>query len=269
MSQLNEAITNVDIQVERVYSAQNEAFGEIDYPFLVEFITQNNSQRILDIGTGEGSFLFGLASRVEHVKFEAVEYNEKLINKAKTKNEELGFNIDFHHANFGENFSGSNYDLIMARFAVEHISSLGDIDTLVANTFKALKPNGWLVIIEYYIHDLNIIDPVWKKFRNLELRTYKTAKIHNRVALQLPESFIKSNYKNITSTINHISPSTIDPERFYELVIAYTELYAQVAPKIWSNKTKEEILAWCEKKQPLEEPILFTSYTIGQKQAEN
>jgi hypothetical protein len=124
---------------------------------------------------------------------------------------------------------------------------------------------GWLVIIEYYVHVLDIVDTTWEKFRKSEISTYERARVHPRIALKLPESFMKAKYKNIKSTINHISPSTIGAENFYVLVQEYAKLYSQIAPAFWTSELIDEVVAWCNKKQPVEEPSLFTSYTIGQK----
>jgi len=124
MSQLNDAIADPKIQAEKVYNAQNDAFGVFHYPFLLNLINQSNSKSILDIGTGDGSFLFGLASKTANAQFDAVDFNANLIEKAKSVNQELGLNINFLNTTFGENFSGVHYDMIMARFAVEHITKL-------------------------------------------------------------------------------------------------------------------------------------------------
>ena len=65
MSRVTKAITDTKIQVESIYKAQVDAFGSLDYPFLTNIINQSNVSRILDIGTGEGSFLIGLANRTK------------------------------------------------------------------------------------------------------------------------------------------------------------------------------------------------------------
>lgn len=267
MSQVTNAITDTKIHVEPVYKAQVAAFGPLDYPFLTRIISQNNVRKVLDVGTGEGSFLIGLASKTKSITFDAIDLNEDLIEKAKLNNTQAGININFQHANFGENFVESNYDLIMARFAIEHITKLEDIDSFVATTHEKLKPNGWLVIIEYYIHALDIDDPIWKKFRKSETATYESASSHPRIALRLPGSLKKANYRNISSAINHISPSTIGAEIFFNLILEYTKMYSQIAPQHWPEKMTDKIIAWCNKKQPKGDPAVFTSYTIGQSAA--
>lgn len=265
MSRVNKVITDTTIKVEPIYKAQSDAYGIFDYPFLIEMINNNNVSRVLDIGTGEGSFLIGLAQKTIGVQFDAIDLNKDLIEIGKSNNERLRLNINFTQANFGENYTESDYDLITARFAIEHISEVEDIDSFIASTYKRLKKNGWLVIIEYYVHVLDIVDTTWKRFRKSEISTYECTKAHPRIALKLPESFTKAKYKNIKSTINHISPSTIGTEKFYILIQEYAKLYSQITPAIWTSEIIDEISTWCNKKEPAEEPSLFTTYTIGQK----
>jgi ubiquinone/menaquinone biosynthesis C-methylase UbiE len=265
MSQVTKAIQDTKIQVESSYKAQIDTFGPFDYPLLTAIIAKYNVRRILDVGTGEGSFLIGLAKRTKDVTFDAVDLNKSLIEIGKLNNKRSGLNINFQHANFGENFSGRNYDLIMARFAVEHIREVDDIDSFILKTYQRLNPGGWVVIIEYYLHDLEIEDPVWKAFRKSELATYKKANAHPRISLRLPESLKKTNFKNIKSTFNHISPATIKADCFFNLILEYTKLYSQICPEYWPKELIDKIVKWCDKKQPKGDPVLFVSHTIGQK----
>jgi 2-polyprenyl-3-methyl-5-hydroxy-6-metoxy-1,4-benzoquinol methylase len=265
MNQVNKAIRDLQIQVEPTYKAQIAAFGPLDYPLLTNLIKTHNITRVLDVGTGEGSFLIGLANRTENIAFDAIDLNKNLISIAKFRNEEAKLNIDFQQANFGVNYSEANYDLIMARFAIEHIKEMKDIDSFLITAYEKLNSSGWLVIIEYYIHDLDIDDPVWEEFRKSELATYNSVRAHTRISLRLPQSLKKANFRNISSTINHISPITIGAESFFNLVQEYTKLYSQINPDCWTKEMVEKIIKWCDKKQVKGDPTLFTSHTIGQK----
>jgi ubiquinone/menaquinone biosynthesis C-methylase UbiE len=265
MSQVTKAIRDVKIQVEPSYKAQADAFGPFDYPLLTAIINKHKVHKMLDIGTGEGSFLIGLAKRTQDVTFDAIDLNQSLIEVGKLNSKRLGLNINFQHANFGENFSGSHYDLILARFAVEHIREIKDIDSFVLKTYQKLNPGGCLVIIEYYLHDLEIKDPVWKAFRKSEMGTFKKAGAHPRISLRLPESLKKANFKNIRATFHYISPATINADCFFNLIIEYTKLYSQISPELWSRDLTDKIVKWCNKKQAKGDPVLFVSHTIGHK----
>ncbi len=265
MNQMNNAITDTKIQIESVYRAQIDAFGIFDFPFLINILNRHNVETVLDIGTGEGSFLIELAKNTNHIAFDAIDVNENLIEMAKAKCQKSKLDINFFQANFGTTILESTYDLIMARFAIEHIRNFVDIDAFLLSAHEKLNPNGWIVIIEYFISSLNIEDEIWKKFRKKEIATYKSAKAHAHIGLKLPESLSKANYKNISSMINHISPHTVGPDKFFALVLEYTKLYSQIAPPLWTKELVDQITFWCNKKQPKGDPAIFTSYTIGQK----
>ena len=151
-------------------------------------------------------------------EYQKANFNELLgYELAKLNNEGLALEINFQHASFGVDYSKGNYDLIMARFAVEHIAEMEDIDSFMLTAHEKLKSGGWLAIIEYYVNELDIDDPIWKEFRRREMATYNAANAHARISLRLPESLRKANFQNISSIINHISPATIGAESFFNL----------------------------------------------------
>lgn len=265
MVEVNDAITNPQVDVEPIYKAQNAAFGPTDYPFLLEILRRTRARRVLDIGTGEGSFVIGLAQQMPDVSYDAIDLNGKLINIAAARAAALALPIQFRHDCFDHSYADSGYDLVIARFAVEHIRELEDIDALISATLRTLRPGGWLAVIEYYVHDLDISDPIWMQFRRRELRTYLAASVHPRIGLRLPESLVVAGYQNIRSTLNYISPSTIGPDEFYDLVRAYTKLYSGVAPRCWPSTVLREVMDWCALRNPQGEPHLLTSHTVGQR----
>ena len=80
MSKVNKVIFEINKQVEPCYKAQNNAFGPLNYLFLCNLITKHKVKNILDVGTGEGSFVSELAKRNKNVRFEAVDINPDLID---------------------------------------------------------------------------------------------------------------------------------------------------------------------------------------------
>lgn len=265
MSNINEIIKDSSINVEPIYKVQTDAFGVFDYPFLINTIKNHNITNFLDVGTGDGMFLIKLAQEVNNVIFHGIDINKYLIDKSKAINNRLGLNINFSQAHFGVDKLKSNYDLIMARFAIEHIKEEHDIDIFLTTAYEKLSSNGIFIIIEYYIHELDIEDSIWKEFRTREMVMYKNTFVHPRIALKLPSRLKAAKFRNIKSIINHVSPSTIGDKYFYSLVKEYTKLYKQISPEVWPDEISNKILLWCEKQQPIGEPIFFTSHTIAQK----
>jgi len=248
-----------------ILEAQNEVYGPHDYPFLTTLIKQNHVKRVLDIGTGEGSFILGLAQKTADVEYHAIDASEELIGYAK-KNKKQSNNkqVSFSCSLFEESLPVSDFDMILARFSLEHAS---DIDNFIKAAFQKLEDRGHLAIIEYYIDDGNIDDPIWKEFRKRELAMYERINSHPRLGIILPKSLSRHGFKNIRSSFIQISPSISGAASFYYLVRTSGHVYAHVDPTIWTNEYLEELDKWCN--EMLErndvDPMFFLTHTVGQK----
>ncbi|MBU0505573.1 MAG: class I SAM-dependent methyltransferase [bacterium] len=262
MTQVNKVIFDINKLVEPCYKAQNKAFGPIDFPYIKELFAKHKIKNVLDVGTGEGSFILELANQTKGVKFDAVDINPDLIEIAKKRKGNI--NVTFENAHFNSAFSGNNYDLIMARFAVEHMSN---VSAFLKTVKKKLKSQGYIFIIEYYVDEMHATDSVWKEYRKKELAVYRHIKSHPRVSLKLPGSLKRAGFKNIESSFRHISPATVGATSFYNLVREYSKIYHHIAPSKWSKNYSDKIIKWAKisKKRTNNDPTLIITHTIGQK----
>jgi cyclopropane fatty-acyl-phospholipid synthase-like methyltransferase len=240
-----------------------EAFGPSDYQFLLDVIEREKVKTVLDIGTGDGAFIATLAARHSHLQVDAIDVNQDLIDVASDRNTEV--NIAFHVANFRD-WSVSPYDLVMARFAIEHIERLADIEAFAGKVATHLAEDGSFAIIEYCLlpteaHD----DRVWKRFRKAELLTYAHTGIHPRIGMALPAILQKAGFSTVASRLNHLSPATIGAAPFFALVREYVKLYRQVDPPAWPESLNREVLDWCEQAVYARDPAFFTSHTIARR----
>jgi len=119
MRNINVKILEDSNFVEDCYAAQTKAFAPAEYIFLKDLIHRHRVKKVLDVGTGNGIFICGLAEHLPHVSFDAIDADGRLINKAKEKNRRK--NISYTNALFDSGFMQKEYDLIHARFAVEHM----------------------------------------------------------------------------------------------------------------------------------------------------
>lgn len=263
MNKVNKIIFEINKRVEPCYEAQNKAFGPLNYQFLTNLILKHKVKKVLDVGTGEGSFVSGLAKRTKNIRFDAVDLNPDLIELAKLKNNKAN-NINFQCTHFNNKFPGKNYDLITARFAVEHMSN---VESFIKTAFKKLKPKGFLIIIEYYVDEMHTTDPIWKLYRKKELAMYKKIKSCPRVSLILPAGLKRAKFRNIVSAYHHISPATVGAESFFNLAAEYAKIYNHIDPRNWPKSFSRKIVSWCEKskKKTNSDPTFMVSHTIGQK----
>jgi len=261
MSLLNENLLDQSDFVQDVYITQTKTFSSIEYPYLIDIIKEHNVTSILDVGAGEGNFISGLAQLTPDVNYIAVEGDKKLVDKAKEKNAQG--NITFVNALFDETFSNSSYDMILARFAVEHMT---DISQFVSEAMKRLKPGGVLLITEYYCEFSDNDNEIWKLFRKKEIEMYVELASKPKTSIIIPKRLKDAGFSNISSIFRHLTPTTIGHDNFYKTVISYVIAYNKMAPEIFTEKIKKEILDYCIKGQPESpdsEDRLFLTHTFG------
>jgi SAM-dependent methyltransferase len=262
MINLNTKILDESNFVEDCYVAQTKAFAPGEYLFLKELICKNDVKRVLDIGTGDGTFIHGLAKQMPLVFFDAVDADDKLISDANKTNQ--ADNICFHHVLFDPDFPNDNYDLILSRFAVEHMP---DVPGFISEAYKRLKNLGILLITEYYIDDLNSDSELWKLFRQKEFEFYLKFGSHPRISVALAKHFNTLGFAEIESVFRHISPSTIGREVFYNLIKTYAILYNNLDNEIFTDEIKTRIIEYSDLSvhdSDIEDG-LFISHTTGRK----
>jgi len=261
--ELNTRILGVSAMVEDCYRAQTRAFSPVEYPFIAGLAKKNHIRSALDIGTGEGTFLAGLAPVTPDVNYTAIDADSALIARAQEKYRIP--NVTFRNARFDPSFPEDKYDLIMARFAVEHIP---DVRQFISEAFRRLSPGGTLLITEYYIDDLHSRNEIWRRFRQKEIEFYHKFGSHPRISTELPRYMRDTGFTGISSGFRQISPSTAGAGAFYSLVISYANLYHSIEPGIWTEELRAEIIGYCEKaldELPAWEDVLLISQTAGRK----
>lgn len=264
MVEVNQRILDVSAYVDDCYHSQVKAFGVVEFPFMKEVIRNNRVRTVLDIGTGEGTFIHRLASEHPEVSFTAIDIDEKLIASARLKS---AGNLVFEQALFGESFRPGQYDLILSRFSVEHMH---DVSGYLREALRRLTPGGHLLITEYFIDSLHLKNKEWLFFRDKELELYHKFGSHPRISLDLPGLMADAGFADIGSGFRHIAPSTVGAESFYGLVISYAHLYHSIEPEIWTPEVRDRVVRYCLTaiiNRPVHEDILLISHTIGRRPA--
>jgi len=124
---------------------------------LTELAGINSGERILDAGCGVGGSAFFLA-REKKARVSGITLSEKQIEYARQKNEELGFTslVDFKLEDYtNTSFKSSTFDLI---WAIESLTSAPDKKRFATEAFRILKPNGKLIIADYFKNSKAIED---------------------------------------------------------------------------------------------------------------
>jgi ubiquinone/menaquinone biosynthesis C-methylase UbiE len=263
MSNVNERILGIIDFVRDCYEAQTRAFSAFEYDYLRELILKNKIASALDVGTGEGNFISGLARLTPDVKYKAVDADPELISSAREKHNAP--NLSFEQKLFDHCFPYGNFDLITARFAVEHMKNVPEF---VSDAFTKLRSGGILMITEYFIDTSYAGNSTWKLFRDKELKFYHNIGSHPRISLALPKFLKDQGFSGVESVLRHVSPSTVGHTDFYNVIRSYANLYSAVEPDLWTDVLKRQILDYCDKAH-IEitglEDVLFVSQTLGKR----
>ncbi len=102
-----------------------------------EFITSGS--KVLEIGSGSGSFADILLSSKRDIEFTGLELNEKAVETSANK----GHNIIIEDLNYFVNKNHEKFDVVCSFQVFEHVS---DINKLFKSSLNCLKTNGLLII---------------------------------------------------------------------------------------------------------------------------
>lgn len=263
MSQVNSRLYDISTLVQNCYTTQQKCFSPIEYEYLLSIINQYSLKKVLDVGSGEGCFIHGLATQAREVDFVAIEADSKLTYEATSKY--TNDNITFRNEMFDANFSPTSYDMILARFAVEHMK---DPQGFVLESAKRLSSNGILLITEYYFDALQSGNQAWRLFRDKEYEMMCKLGSNPRVTTLIPQYMKEAGLNNIRSNYRHISPSTVNVEAFSNVIQAYAELYSQIEPEIWTQEVRVTVMDYAQKVRKGEianEDTFLINQTIGFK----
>jgi 2-polyprenyl-3-methyl-5-hydroxy-6-metoxy-1,4-benzoquinol methylase len=261
MELINVSILEQSDFVKDIYSYQHKLFSRFELPVLADIINKHNIKSVLDIGTGEGTFITDFASKNKNLKILAIDGDKKLISLAKSRNENK--NLLFESVLFNSKFSQKKFDLILARFSVEHMNNP---TSFIEEVKKRLNPDGHLIVTEYLIEWNDENTKNWKFFRKKELELYTKFGSHPRLPLILPQIFQKNSLQKIEAKINLISPSTSNVNDFNNLIVAYVLGYSKIAPDVFTPLIVKRFLKYLneDKNQNYSEDRLIISLTIGQ-----
>ena len=120
MSNVQDYIYSFSDSVEETYQLQAAVFGPTEYARLQHIFQTYRFKTLLDVGTGEGDFIIKAAPFLGGLEITAIDADEKLIGKARSKH--VPENINFQHAMFNSAYCQKKYDSIFARFAIEHVA---------------------------------------------------------------------------------------------------------------------------------------------------
>lgn len=240
MNLLNEKILEQSDFVTNIYETQARTFSAFEYPAMAETIRNYGVKSVLDVGTGDGSFISGFASLMPDVAFLGVDGDASLIQTASSRH--TAHNLTFSHRIFDSCFPEDSFDLIHARFAVEHMT---DIGLFAVEARKRLKPGGIIFLTEYHFEFVEDDDDTWKLFREKEREMHQRLGSRPFAPLIIPRRLKEAGFQRISSVFTHLTPTTMGAENFYETILSYVTGYSRIAPEVFTEEIREQITRYC------------------------
>jgi len=127
---------------------------------VVEIAIDSSPKKILDIATGTGDIAIKL-SKIKGATIEAVDVSENMLKIAHNKIEELKINNINLKTCEAENlvFDNNHFDIISIGYGVRNFTNL---DKGLCESYRVLKKNGKLIILETSIPENPIIKILYK-----------------------------------------------------------------------------------------------------------
>ena len=103
-------------------------------------------ENVLDAGTGTGRHAIYLAHQGKRVS--AIDFNEKMLSKAKEKARNEGLTIDFRLEDLTAlSFSDNTFDLVICALTLAHVENLA---VPLKEFMRVLRPGGNLIITDLH-----------------------------------------------------------------------------------------------------------------------
>lgn len=164
---------------------QSKLFFDSELVWIAKGIWWQEAKNVLEIGSGNGSYLYKLSSQAQDKMFKGV---EKLSQSVKQANEQyVGANVVFQEGD-GEVFDNQfvdSFDIVLFRLTLQHLKD--SVDAL-KNAAKYLSSNGYVVIIDAYdrakktSHPIPAIDEALQRVAEVQKRAGKG---NRKVTLEL------------------------------------------------------------------------------------
>lgn len=229
---------------EQILEAQTETYGVIELEYLSSLIEHFRTKSVLDIGTGEGSFLLGLANRFPEIRFVGIDHNDAFLRHAeKRRVAQNATNVKFEKIFFDSTYLPDAFGMILARFVLQHSSKPEDF---LREIYRRLSSGGVCVIIDEFLFNTDIDEAPWKTFYDSWIKNFQSAGADYRRPGKVPGWCHNIGFRNIRSSIQVYSPATIGGPEFKRLLNCIVENLKKVFPKIWDESFLAVFKNWLD-----------------------
>jgi SAM-dependent methyltransferase len=227
--------------------AQTRASGFVETPAVVRLLAERKCRDVLDLGTGEGSFLLEVARRAPQTRFLGIDHNRFAIANATARLRRRSLeNVRFETAFFDAKFDRKRRDAILTRYTLQHCSRPG---AFVGAAFERLKRKGMFIAVESVeaYTDCQVPDPVWEAYRVALLNVHAKIGSDGNIGKALGSLF------------------TVGLERFRSVVLSTTALAHRLFPDLFGRRLARQMDGWLKHGAGIErrDPYIATAIASG------
>ncbi|WP_212113172.1 ubiquinone/menaquinone biosynthesis methyltransferase [Candidatus Shikimatogenerans silvanidophilus] len=130
---------------------------------VVNFLLEKKIKTILDVATGTGDLAIILAEKLTKSNIIGIDFSEKMIKEAKRKIKikKLSKRIKIFKTNYKYFIKKKYFDVITISFGIRNFDNINYFLKIVK---KNIKKNGYLIILEFFYPENNIIKFLYKFF---------------------------------------------------------------------------------------------------------
>ncbi len=247
--------------------AQTRATGTVELPLVARHLGARGCRDVLDVGTGEGSFLLEVARRGPRARFLGIDHNRFAVEAAAARARRRRVrNARFAEAFFDAGFDRARRDAVLTRYTLQHAS---EPEAFVAAVVRRLARGGTFVAVESVedYMDCHGADPVWSSYRAAVLAIHARAGSDANVGKALGGLFRRAGLRDVQVTLALCAPSTAGYERFRDVVLATAALGHRMFPDLFDRALVERMGAWLEDRAGIErrDPYIATAVASGRR----
>ena len=248
----------------RSLDAQVEGYGVLDIPLVSRELRPYASGNMLDIGTGNGAFLFKIAENNPDIQFIGLEHNPDFLSRAQVQLDQVELPNVTLRAGFFDTDYIDRHDVICTRFTLQHASNP---QAFVHSVHRVLHPGGLFMAVEplYDSYDSEPADPTWQGFRQRMFATYERWGSDPNVPKRASQWLMEAGFVSIRTSIHIYSPITIGQRKFTAVILATATALGFDNLDIWDTAFLDQLARWLENLPCM--PYVSIAHIVGLKAA--
>jgi SAM-dependent methyltransferase len=241
--------------------AQTRASGSVEAPRVAGILSERRCRDVLDIGTGEGSFLLEVARRVPETRFLGIDHNAFAVRQAAARLRRSPLrNVRFQASFFDSAFDRTRRDAVFTRYTLQHCSRPGEF---LRAAFQRLERGGTFVAIESVESgmDCHVPDPVWQAYRAALLTVHEKLGSDADIGKALGGLLRRTGFRRVRVEFVITSPATVGFERFRSVVLSSAALAHTLFPGLFGRRLLTRMEAWLRNRSGIErrDPYIVTA----------